>query len=353
MNASNILFNNVSYKYCKYWEPDSDLEKDVKYIAMIFLCVFGILSNIFIIVLAVKYTVRKNLHHLIINMAVSDALFLEISLLHEISRRYHIEQFYPNGVGGDIICKVIPFVKETSYKVSLVTLLVISIERFRATRRTLQWRPQLYTVKQRVAVLSICWLIPMTQAVYWLYDFEFDEEEKQCISSRSKKTNKEKIIINFIISFCIMISVIFIILTLSAITVTRLSKSQLTQARLNQQQQVMRRKQTRSAVSMVFSSTLLYACCWFSFNVFDIIFSISYYNPKLNSIFLNQCIDWFSLFYITMYILPAVNSCFSPFIYLIFLPDFKEAAKRVLCCCKTTTSQRDVREDIPLHHIQR
>jgi len=61
MMASNITFKNISYKhkYCKYWEPDSDLEKETKTISLIILCVFGILSNIFIVLLAGKYTPRK------------------------------------------------------------------------------------------------------------------------------------------------------------------------------------------------------------------------------------------------------------------------------------------------------
>ncbi|KXJ09967.1 DNA repair endonuclease XPF [Exaiptasia diaphana] len=52
--------------------------------------------------------------------------------------------------------------------VSLVTLLVISIERFRATKATLQ-RRRLYSSKQQVYVLSFCWLIPMVVAAYFTY----------------------------------------------------------------------------------------------------------------------------------------------------------------------------------------
>jgi len=175
MNTSNITLNNISSKYCKYSVPDSDLEKNAKYIAVGILSVVGICSNILIIVLAAKYTVRKNLHHLIINMAVSDALFLFARLWNPISLEYHIESLYPAGVWGGIICKITSFINEISYKVSLVTLLVISIERFRATRQTLTLqRSRPYTLRKRVAVLSICWLIPMAIEGYLVYIFHFD-----------------------------------------------------------------------------------------------------------------------------------------------------------------------------------
>jgi len=278
-------------------------------------------------------------------MAVSDALFSATVLLDYISQRYHIEQFYPNGVPGDIICKVLAIISKTSYRVSLVTLLVISIKRFRATRRTLK-RPRPYTVKQRVAVLGICWLIPMIPAGYGCYETKYNEETKVCGIFQ-----EEKLLTYFILSFSTMTSVICIILTLSAITVRRLSKPQLTRARLNQEQKSMRRKRTRSAVSMVLFSALLYTCCWFPVSLTVFYVFLENYFPKVFSP--DYCIDWISLLYITADVLPSANACLSPFIYLIFLPDFKEAAKRVLCCCKTTINQRDAREEIPLHHIQR
>jgi len=65
-------YSNSTWEYCKYFVPDSDTTRTVKVIASTLLSACGIFGNIFVIVLATKYTVRKNLHHLIINMAVSD-----------------------------------------------------------------------------------------------------------------------------------------------------------------------------------------------------------------------------------------------------------------------------------------
>ncbi|KXJ06698.1 hypothetical protein AC249_AIPGENE24618 [Exaiptasia diaphana] len=79
----NNATNNSSGYYCKYDEPDTQLEYNAKRIALILLMTLGLAGNIFVIVLAVKYTVRKNLHHLIINMAVSDTLYILITLIRK------------------------------------------------------------------------------------------------------------------------------------------------------------------------------------------------------------------------------------------------------------------------------
>jgi len=342
MNAFNNTTHNVSSENC--WEPDSDqLQEKAEDIAFTSLCVLGIFSNIFIIVLAAKYTVRKNLHHLIINMAVSDALFLACNLLRFF--KYDIESLYPGGVWGDMICITIEFLTETSYSVSLLTLLVISIERFKATRRTLQ-RPRPYTVKQRAAVLGICWFIPMIRAVYRCYMTSFDEASKQCLISI---TLNSLLPIIGSISMIAAISANIIILTLSIITIRRLSNHQAIHDHMSEEQRNTRKKRIRLSVMMVIASALLYACCWWPLLVRLGLLDLESHFPQ--AIYITECFR-VSVHFILTYFLPAVNSCFSPFIYIIFLSDFKEAAKRVLCCCKTTTNQRDAREEIQLDHIQ-
>jgi len=94
-------------------------------------------------------------------------------------------------------------------------------------------------------------------------------------------------------------------------------------------------------------------CCFFSicwcpaiFLVFVIVLEDF---SKLSVI--SQCIDLLSLYYIMIDFLPAVNSCFSPFIYIIFLSDFRKATKRVLCRCKPTVNQQVPREEIELQHL--
>jgi len=135
MNNSNNTFDYDS-KYCKYWGPESDLEMNATFFAIMFLCIVGVISNIFIIVLAAKYTVRKNLHHLVINMAVSDVIFLILSANRTLqNNNYNVMLFVPGGVCGDIICKLDSFLYLVAYQVSTMSLLVISIERFRARHK--------------------------------------------------------------------------------------------------------------------------------------------------------------------------------------------------------------------------
>ncbi|KXJ06544.1 hypothetical protein AC249_AIPGENE1389 [Exaiptasia diaphana] len=111
MNNSSLIPNNATNNssgyYCKYDEPDTELEDNAKRIAVILLVTLGLAGNIFVIVLALKYTVRKNLHHLIINMAVSDTLMILMNLIIKISwlSDDKLSLTYPDGILGDILFK--------------------------------------------------------------------------------------------------------------------------------------------------------------------------------------------------------------------------------------------------------
>ncbi|KXJ11727.1 G-protein coupled receptor-like K2 [Exaiptasia diaphana] len=231
MNNSSLIpdnaTNNSSGYYCKYEEPDTQLEYNAKRIAVILLMTLGLAGNIFVIVLAMKFTERKNLHHLIINMAVSDTLFILMNLTEDIGwlSNYKLSLTYPDGILGDILCKTKWLLNHISYNVSLVTLLIISIERFRATRRTLQ-RSRVYTLRKILAIIGISWLIPMTLQSYNLYYFKLDPER-------------------------------------GISTIRRLSRPRAIHAHLNQEQRKARARRTQAAVRMVLASVMLYTCCWF------------------------------------------------------------------------------------------
>lgn len=346
MNISNI--NALSTFYCAYPKTDSDLEKNFKYVTLVFVRMVGILSNIFVILLVAKYTARRNIHHLIINMVVSDVLFLTSNLLlnPEISEKhFDIQSLYPSGVWGDILCKFTSFVEETSFKISLVTLLIISIERFRASRQTLL-RSRPYTLKIRVAILGICWLVPIVWFAYFSYAISFDEVRKSCTPFLTIIYKNYFIYRSSEGYFLLFLTVL--IVTLNIRTIRQLSSNQEIQGYLNYEQMIKRRRRTRSAVHMVLVSVLLYASCWLPHYI---LLCLICFDITMSSKFLPRCFDFNSLFYIIRGLLPSVNACFSPFVYIIFLADFQEAAKMVLCCCKKAIKQRQSREEIPLRHM--
>lgn len=245
--------------YCKYNdEPESGLQTNAKHFVFLLLVVLSVFGNIFIIILAVKYTARKNLHHLIINMAVSDTIFAIFSMFNYIyvENIVTISKGLSGVVLGGFSCKFVPYVCNVSITVSFVTLLVISIERFRATRQTLR-RSRPYTLKQRMAVLSSCWFIPMLLFTHIPVLAYFNERHQLC-----RYYDIRISIAILVTSSLLRIPVIITIISLSILTIKRLSRRQVIQAHLDEVQRNLRTRRRRAAVTMVLASLLLYVCCW-------------------------------------------------------------------------------------------
>lgn len=200
-----------------------------------------------------------------------------------------------------------------------------------------------------MAVLSVCWLIPMALWSFKLYFVAFNTKTKTCTSAFL--TNWYTSVISFVTCLVRIITVI-IIFTLSVLTIRRLSKHRTIQAHLNKTKRNMLAKRTRAAVTMVLASLLLYVCCWFPRFVFYFLKALQKLLFKRNLIISRsaRCIDWSSMHFMVDRLLPTLNSFFSPFIYILFLSDLREAAKRILY--RRRNHQRDTTQEIRLTPIQ-
>ena len=259
MNVSNITRDS---SFCKYDVPDTDIVRTAKVMAILLVGGFGIFGNVFIIFLAVKYIVRKNIHYLIINMAVSDVLVVLVFSINILMDLFGYNLWdHIHGTVANILCKMDPFLMFTSMLVTLVTLLIISIERFRVTRLTVH-RIRPYTLTQRVAVISCSWLIPMGLCAYVLYNLEHCETGNRQYCVYTDFTNS---CIGYTFFYFCYFVLFCAILFLSILTSVRLRKSQAIQANLPDVQRQARAKRTANAVRMVLCSLLLYSCCYLPF----------------------------------------------------------------------------------------
>ncbi|XP_031561505.1 P2Y purinoceptor 8-like [Actinia tenebrosa] len=306
--------------------PDSHLVLTVKIMAILLVGGFAVFGNILIIFLAARFTVKRNIHHLIINMAVSDILIAVVfsyDLLTFLLRLPHLCDLWDNDVLAITICTAAYYsFSNASMYVTLTSLLIISVERFRSTKVTVH-RVRPYTMKKRLALVSCSWLLPMGLSAH----FAWYSQTEQPSTTES---------ITFFVLFCFgqlfVLLMMCLVVIFNIMTSFRLCKSRRTfpQGNFSNEQKRAREKQTAKAVKMVLCSTLLYTCCYLPGFLhffylalhFSRVFSVS---PPYSSC----TIDWNTLHFILDFLF-LVNSCFSPCIYIVFLTEFRQAAKRLL-----------------------
>lgn len=323
MNESNATEAN---DYCKYNEPYSSVERAFQMAALTFFGGLGFFGNIFVILLAAKYTVRRNLHFLIINMAVSD-IFVIITIILYASGIIGYKIWNDN-IAANFRCKAVVFLGSTFEGITLVTLVIIAIERFRITRRRAVQISRPHSIKQRLCLLALSWLVSAAVHCYEAILRRSNDQGECFVEAGTQFVHSLLTLIRLILSILFFV----VLFVLSIFTLRRLSSTQAIENNISEVQRKQRRQRIGSAVRMVLFSLLLYCFCYMPFFICQVFFAVGFvFPPAFKLLNLDGCIDWNSLYYITAFFLPVINSSLSPCVYFVCLSDFRQAANRLLC----------------------
>ena len=154
------------------------MSKEEKVILMPFYCIsllVALIGNVLIILVFCKYKpIRKSINYFVLNMAISD-LFTPLTIMP-----YIIVSTLSNGRGflnqlpsplAEVICKLCFFLADTSIVVSIVSLLMISLDRFIAVVFPLQIK--LISMKVRFICILMSWVVAFSVRGLYLRHMEF------------------------------------------------------------------------------------------------------------------------------------------------------------------------------------
>lgn len=299
----SVWFNKTfKYGFCKYHHQSIETSREFNQTAIFLPGGCGLIANMLVILLAAKYTVKKNLHHLIINMAVSDALVILIQMIYQIFFEYFHKQ--------NKILQVFEFLYLSSMLVSACTLFIISIERFKATWFTVL-RTRSYSLKRCLLVMAFSWVTSIAFSSYriLLHREEVTEIYLSCIYS-------------------LYATILYLgMFVLSFLTLQKLPSPHTLGIHFNNYGQLACVRRIKSAVRMVQYSLVLYSTCIFPLVCFNLLNSLE--GLGLMRSIEDYCVDWPMIMFFVSSVLPVINSSFSPCVYFICLSEFRKGAKRL------------------------
>ena len=154
------------------------MSKEEKAILMPFYCIsllVALIGNVLIILVFYKYKpIRKAINYFVLNMAISD-LFTPLTIMP-----FFIATTLSNGPGflnqlpsplAEVICKLCFFLPDTSFVVSIVSLLMISMDRLIAVVFPLQVK--LISMKVRFICILMSWVVAFSVNGLYLHLFSF------------------------------------------------------------------------------------------------------------------------------------------------------------------------------------
>jgi len=297
-------------------------------VALSTISLLAVTGNLLVIITFIKTAnLRTSPNYYIVNMAVSD--FIAVILNWPL---YATEGMLKPG--GNIIvdpnlaafaCKLGIYSRAVSYVVSVVSLVLIAVDRFIATAFPLKALKT--TGRIRKILLLLSWILPALCLIpYLVYSKIVDFENRSfCKTMISSVAHNAYNIVSFVLFYLVPMIVIFVLYPLIIKYSRRSRAARLHNEARNGITNTKRDKQNQNIMKIFGSIILMFFTCWTPLYVY--LFLTSRYQSILVK---DKCLILVGLFY---YTLPLLSSAVNPLILIAFSSSYRAAIKSV---CRTS-----------------
>ncbi|XP_020629063.1 neuromedin-K receptor-like [Orbicella faveolata] len=292
--------------------PSTQVGLTIVYFIVFFVALVGNALVIFVVHRHPKLKTTFNM--LIVNMAASDILDVITAIPLSIAYLYESVKWFSGGFGA-FLCKTLPFLAFVSIGTSVLTLTVMTFDRYRAIVHTMR-RP--LTPKLTAVAIGSTWVISGLVFASELYKYKlFNAAGQVMCASRwvedvqeSNKITMYELIVRFVLLYLIPLLTMAVLYTR---IVLHLWKRKAPGEHIDKTHQRIE-KQKRKVVTMLVTIVTIFAICWLPAHVnhFLVTFNFNVYSCLPTSLVLS------------LYFLTHANTAINPCLYLVFNESFRE-----------------------------
>ena len=279
-------------------------------------------SCIGIIVYKTK-TLRKPINIFIVNMAMSDLLVPLIYIPLRVVNLYRYSWLI-SGVLGSALCKLIPFLNEVSYIVSVLSLILIAVGRFGAVVWPLH--SPLISLKKCTFFILATWIVAMASASADLFAYTLEKYEGEvfCRYQWKEAFGESASLTNYGLAYYIVFvyTPIILLIIIYSIILIKL-KLQKIPGQQSTDAEIQRNRRNTNALKLAIAILLALIFCKSPWSIIKL---MSLYGTWPCDIF-----PYVSVFLLISYC--AVNPC----ICFAFCRNYREGLKKLLKCCSDLT----------------
>ncbi|XP_002735583.1 galanin receptor 2a-like [Saccoglossus kowalevskii] len=278
----------------------------------------GVVGNSLVLYVILKNGAMKTVTNLfLLNLALADLVFLVFSVPFSASLYLHSEWLF-----GDFCCKLTIYLTYVCYEVSVITLTVMSVDRYYAVVHPMRSRIH-RTLQRTLLTLVVIWIVCLIGSSHAIkvgdsvMILRYGTYQYTCLEWWSVEGRKQFITCGFVIFYCLpLVTVAFAY----ALMARRLWVS--VSPTMGSDDAQLRTVQTRRKIArLVLAVVVVFALCWLPFHIFQL---LSIWINSYNSIYT----DGFSIFGQFAKVLAYSNSCLNPLLYSFLSDNFRKHFKR-------------------------
>ncbi|XP_022794360.1 neuropeptide FF receptor 2-like [Stylophora pistillata] len=284
--------------------------KLVKILSYSLILIISLLGNTAIIAITARNSrTLTTVNYLIANMAASDLLISIFAVPSQLSGH----AWLIDGVVGSVLCKLVFFCQDISTAVSIQSLVVISIERYRAIAHP--FRPAVITPKRCKLIIPLIWFAAVSLHGIYFYTARLESNNTTTTCKFSWEPTFDdrqtmELYVAVVLALVVFIPLCFIAFTYSRILWV-LSKSE----------DSMHRAENSKVFKNVCAIMIAFACCVLPINIFAILFYFVWKRETSCNIILFGVFSKLALY---------SNSAISPIISLVRFNRYRQGLKDIL-----------------------
>lgn len=334
MNESNET--SLADQFCRAdTSTGSQATKVSLYIIVMFVSLIG--NALIFAVVFKNRRMRTPVNFFVVNMSAADILITVFYMPRMISRILFGGEWGISGGFGHFLCKVAPFTQELSASVSVLTLIVMAVDRFFAVLFPLK---RIFTSNVAYVSIAFVWITAIAVRSPMFYGLRFMQGEDGKTYCRLQMDSEfaSNLYLNFAFVLFYVIPLFIIVVLYSAVLVSLKKRKPIGVALTNIQRKYKDRlKRTRKVMNMLFTIVFVFAVGW----------CLHFFLPILFVRFGTKvCQLVFPAFF-----LGHVTSAINPCIYLIYIENYRRGFREILkplyrrCFARVTSNNRVMPQD--------
>ena len=318
----NFTTNSTLVSYRKFticFESDHPAIKVGRVLAYSMILLISLAGNTLVIgVLWQDRKMRKPVNYLMANMAAADLAITVIYMPRMISSVIRSYEWLVKGTVGLALCKIVPTLHLVSIKVSILTLVFLSVERFLAVSVFMGNKLTVHRVK---IIFLLVWLTSLAVHVPNMYAMKLTRGQKGDLICRAYLnkffgSSKGRRIYDNTLAAIFYVIPLFLIILLYSLTATKLIKRKVPgDFAMADGRKTRREKINANVFKMLFAVTLAFFTCWLAY--FIMRKGIIGISISCNVLFIR-------------YYLAHANSAITPCLYIIFSQKYRRCFKSIL-----------------------
>ena len=333
----SLRLNSTSSENCTVFDGSSLSGKYIKTFAYILIMLVSLFGNLAVIVVVAR---NKRMwtptNILIANVAASDLLISTFAIPRELVEIFAgRERWLIDGTTGLILCKFVFFFQDISIAVSIESLMVIAIDRYRGI--VFPFRPPLITARVCKVLIPIIWIVAMCLHAPYFYTARLvmRDNKQYCTFSWAPKFDERQTQEGYfalVVIFFVFLPV-SVILTLYTLIVFELKRKVQDSGALDVRRQ--RLKQDAAIMKRILIIVLILVLCTTPITVSALVFYFAW--------------DWqlpcgmdilLSAAKFVLYLNASLNPC----VYIVLSEKYRQGLKDLARCCSFNGSSSNVIE---------